>query len=739
MIGGTRVTTVFVGAIVISTHALTAQSGPLLTGRVRDASTGAGLGNVSVSLSDGSRATSEPDGSFRLRALDPGSAILEARRPGFVMASRAVALANGQTISVQLAMTPIPIALVIQRVTADAARSMPGSTVLDRAAIERSGARDVGELLRGQPGITLVSRGGPGSPVTVSIRGSSADQVQVLLDGIPINNAISGEADLSTIDPAGVERVDIVRGAQSSRYGSQALGGVILVTTRRATSVAPQLSLGGGQWGDRRAGAQFGLTGAADDRVLNANGGVSWQQNRGDFVTDIPPERGGGSTRRANADARRAALRTAVSMQHGGTTLDVRGELSDVDRGMPGSIVQPSLSARQTQRRIGVTGTLTGLMEALALRTTLGVQHQTGRFSDPAPPFGTRYDQHQRVTSAVASLDATAARRQFTLMAGVEARRLAVSGNALSDSTSRNVLYGGAWTAVSRAFGPGAWLLTVGSGARLDVGTLWSGAYLSPDVHATAQRGAVRLGAGWRSAFSAPSLGDLFFQEGVQVRANPALRPERVRGEWTSSIDVDRITANGLRTTFALTGFRGDIDDLILWSPDFRFIWRPDNFNVSRRGIETSMRVALPSNTAALTIAGNGTDIRYRGPVLDGQVIYRPRITASATLDVTFAGTDAQLALQHTGVRRTVIGAAINQLRAFDAVDARVARRIAIGRLDVRMRLGVENLLGQRIAMLLDYPMPGRTVALDITLRPQGRRLLHAPTPAAPSFHHSKP
>lgn len=734
------VATVMTCAMSFTVPTLAAQSGPLIAGRVVDASTGAALGNVSVVLSDGARTTSAPDGSYRLRALEQGSALLEARRPGFAMASRAVTLANGQTLSVQLSMTPIPVELRTQRVSADAPQSTPGTTVLNRAEIERSGARDVGELLRGQPGITLVPRGGPGSPVTISIRGSSADQVLVLLDGIPINNPISGEADLSTLDPAGVERVDIVRGAQSSRYGGQALGGVILVTTRHATSVAPQLTIGSGQWGDRRLGAQVGVRTTADDRVLSANGGVSWQQNRGDFTTDIPPERGGGTTRRTNADVQRLTLNTGGSIEHNGTTLDVRADLSDVDRGMPGSIVQPSLSARQTQRRIGVTGTVSGTpKERVALRASLALQHQTGRFSDPTPPFGASYDQHQGVTSAVSAVDASTELRQFTLLGGAEARRLDVKGTALSDSAARRVMYGGAWAALSRAFQPGAWLLTVGSGARVDVGTLWSGAYLSPDLHATAQRGAMRLGAAWRSAFSAPSLGDLFFQEGVQVRANPALRPERVRGEWTASIDVDRIAFAGTRTTFVLTGFRGDIDDLILWSPDFRFIWRPDNFNVSRRGIETSMRIARPSNAVALTLAGSGTDIRYRGPVLEGQVIYRPRITASATLDLSRAGTDAQFAVQHTGARRTVVGSDINQLRAFDAVQARVARRFEIGPLDMRVRLSVENLLDQRIAMLLDYPLPGRTVALDITLRPRTRRQSHVSAPARRSYHFSNP
>jgi outer membrane receptor protein involved in Fe transport len=708
--------------LALASHAARAQSAPLLTGRVVDATTGAALGNVEITLSDGARTTSATDGRYRLRALEPGTATVQARRPGFALLTRSLQLSNGQSLTLPLAMTPIPATLMTRRVTDSTGAPVAGTSVIDRATIDRAGARDLGELLRGQPGVVLVPRGGPGAPVTISIRGSSADQVLVLVDGTPINNPVSGEADLSLINPAVIERVEIIRGAQSSRYGSQALGGVIIVTTRQSGGVVPELMLGGGQWGERRVAAQTALGAQRRDHAMSAVLGVSWQQLGGNFVTAIPIERGGGVTRRANADADRLALNGSGSLRRGTTILDLRGELADIDRGMPGSIVQPSLFGRQTQRRIGVATTVTtSTGRTGGLRGSLNMQQQAGRFSDAAPPFGVSYDQRQRVTSLIAALDANAVVHRLALTTGAEVRRVAVSGNGLAVGAPRFVSTGGAWFGVARPFVGEHWRLDVGSGARADAGTLWRGASLSPDVHASVRRGGVRMGASWRSAFSAPSLGDLFFQEGVQVQANPVLRPERVRGEASATVDIERFAVAGTVTNVSLSAFRGDIDDLILWSPDFRFVWSPDNFDVSRQGLDASMRVALASNRAALTVTGGMVDIRYRGPVLGGQIVYRPRFTGAATGEFVHGAVDLQMSLQTTGRRRTVVGSEINQLPAFQLMQLRIARQLDLGPFDTKLRLSVENLLDQSVAMLLDFPFPGRTWSVDFTLRPRAR------------------
>ncbi|MCE9624963.1 MAG: TonB-dependent receptor [Deltaproteobacteria bacterium] len=90
------------------------------------------------------------------------------------------------------------------------------------------------ELLSQQVGVHVQSFGGLGQLSTVSIRGSTAEQVSVFIDGIKINTAQGGAVDFSTLPLGSIERVEILRGGASSQFGSDAIGGVINIVTKRA-------------------------------------------------------------------------------------------------------------------------------------------------------------------------------------------------------------------------------------------------------------------------------------------------------------------------------------------------------------------------------------------------------------------------------------------------------------------------------------------------------------------------
>src|SRR5690606_40164290 len=94
----------------------------------------------------------------------------------------------------------------------------------DLSAIERSGARTAGDVIRAVPG-AVVRATSPGGPQTVSIRGSGEDAVLVLVDGVPLNDPVTGEADLSTVPAGAIESVAVLPGAQSARYGARAEAG----------------------------------------------------------------------------------------------------------------------------------------------------------------------------------------------------------------------------------------------------------------------------------------------------------------------------------------------------------------------------------------------------------------------------------------------------------------------------------------------------------------------------------
>jgi len=90
------------------------------------------------------------------------------------------------------------------------------------------------EILSQQVGIFVKGFGGLGRLSTVSIRGSSAEQVSVYIDGIKINTAQGAAVDFSTIPLGGIERIEVIRGGASSRFGSDAIGGVINIVTKKA-------------------------------------------------------------------------------------------------------------------------------------------------------------------------------------------------------------------------------------------------------------------------------------------------------------------------------------------------------------------------------------------------------------------------------------------------------------------------------------------------------------------------
>ncbi|BES69672.1 TonB-dependent vitamin B12 receptor [Marinobacter nanhaiticus D15-8W] len=113
-------------------------------------------------------------------------------------------------------------------------------TVISREDIERSTAMTVEQVLRAVPGVSVTSTGGPGKQSSVFMRGSNSDHVLVLVDGVKVGGATAGTAQLENIPLALVDHIEVVKGPRSSLYGSEAIGGVIQIFTRRGT-VEPEI------------------------------------------------------------------------------------------------------------------------------------------------------------------------------------------------------------------------------------------------------------------------------------------------------------------------------------------------------------------------------------------------------------------------------------------------------------------------------------------------------------------
>ncbi|MHB1143572.1 MAG: TonB-dependent receptor domain-containing protein [Thiobacillus sp.] len=107
------------------------------------------------------------------------------------------------------------------------------TSVITRADIESSTASDLSTLLRQESGVEIAPTGGLGAQTAIRIRGSESDHVLVLIDGVRVNSVTTGATAIDQILLDEIERIEIVRGNVSSVYGSEAIGGVVQIFTRR--------------------------------------------------------------------------------------------------------------------------------------------------------------------------------------------------------------------------------------------------------------------------------------------------------------------------------------------------------------------------------------------------------------------------------------------------------------------------------------------------------------------------
>ena len=136
-------------------------------------------------------------------------------------------------------------------------------SVITRSDIEKRGVPFVADLLRLQPDLQVVQNGGPGTTATLLMRGGSSSQVLVLVDGIKYNSPSTGEADLSSLLTSDVERIEIIKGPQSTLYGSEAMAGVVNIITRKGSGkLKAELSAEGGSFATVKTSAA--LSGGSD-------------------------------------------------------------------------------------------------------------------------------------------------------------------------------------------------------------------------------------------------------------------------------------------------------------------------------------------------------------------------------------------------------------------------------------------------------------------------------------------
>jgi vitamin B12 transporter len=711
-----RMMLLVLGAATMVARRASSQVAAELRGRVTEVATGRPIGDARVEVVGGIEAArTDVDGAFTVRGLAPRAYVVRVRAIGHVSRDVDVTLANGRVTMLDVELEASPTVLGPVVVQSAASTAATGTTTFDRRTIEASGRRDVGELVASVPGVVVTQAGGPGSATHASIRGSSAGEVLVLVDGVALNSSITGEADLSRLSLDGVERVVVHPGAQSARYGSRAMAGVIEVETRRPVRDASVVARAGA-WGEQSGSVTLG-----DNRPvgpLRAGGSLSvdYRTLRGDFDYAVPNVRGGGTSTRTNDDIASHEVTGALTLDGDAANVAIRGGAESMRRGLAGTIVQPSSTARERglRRSAGIDG---GWRRGRFSWTAVsGLAHERSTFTDSTPPFGPPFHDTASATAYTASSVASFGPESATGSVGADVRATDVSSTMLSAGAPHWQRIAGVFAGVraTRALTTDT-RLDVDAAARVDESSLTFGTTFSPRVTAALSRGLVTGSLSTGGAYTPPSLADQFFHEGVLVRPNPALRAEHVRNEVEARLSVADVAMGPALASAEVAAFRADVDGMILWMPDYRFIWSPSNNDARRSGWEASARTRLGITELQGTLTQSA--VTYAGPVLTGQIAYRPRTTGTTTFSVGPSAVRLEIATRYVGERRTVPGSALNTLDPYWLTDIRVHSVFASRGWTIDGTLGIENAFDARVAMLPDYPFPSRGWTLGVRIR----------------------
>ena len=212
---------------------------------------------------------SSSDGQFML-TLPPGRYRVTIALDSFATAEQEIAIAAGETreLQVRMSLEPLSSKVVVtaQILPVDAESSPAPVTILTREQIDQRVATSLPDLLATQPGFSMGRTGPEGGTASLFLDGGNSNYTKVLVDGVPAN-APGGLIDFSNFTVDNIDKIEVVHGAESALYGSDAMDGVIQIFTHRGTTTIPEFTAfaDGGNFDTGHGGAELsGLLGRFD-------------------------------------------------------------------------------------------------------------------------------------------------------------------------------------------------------------------------------------------------------------------------------------------------------------------------------------------------------------------------------------------------------------------------------------------------------------------------------------------
>lgn len=560
-------------------------------------------------------------------------------------------------------------------------------TVITRQEIEQRAARDVVDVLREVPGLTVARIGSSGHQTSVFTRGANGAHTLVLWNGVEVSPPFFGGSsgfDWGQFSTAGVEQIEVVRGPFSALYGSEAMAGVINVLTVPARS-GFRASIEAGGNGLRNAQ----VSGSHVTERLALTGSYGSNHDDGFAANDDFEQQ------TANVALRwTAASRLSVGVNARYTSYDV-GIPLNLNFALDELVSSPL--RRQDGNERGLSIPIDQTLGRFSYELLVGESRREDLLDDPGDPFGPFFQNTDSITRR-GRLTTRTRTAIGTIVAGAEYESMSIDDvtnygpNFLDKKrTERSAFIEDRY---SRTFGDSR--LELSAGARYDSYETF-GSELSPRVAAAWIAGANKFRAAYGEAFRAPHVGEMFSPFG----GNPDLRAERSRS-FEAGVDH----SFGDAGLVSLTLFQDRYRDLIT---NAGFVLA----NVGRarsRGAEVSLHArASGSVNGGLTYTfTDAENLDTSQPLLR-----RPRHSGSAFVSVRHGITQLHVILLRTGERPDILPVlpfSRTTNEAHTTLDLNL--QAALGRFTPYLK--IENATGVDYQEVLGYPSPSRRAIVGV-------------------------
>ncbi len=612
--------------------------------------------------------------------------------------------------SVRFVFRPVIVEDSLRR---DVVRAIPRVELL-RSTLERIPATTVADAVQGMPGVFVRNYGGLGGLKTVSIRGATASQTAVVLDGIRLNAVSNGLVDLGQVPLALLEQVAVERGSHGARWGAHAVGGTVLLSLRQyAPGVRAQAAIGA--FGERSASVD--IPAKIANHTMSILADVQYSQGNYPFTLEEF-----GSVRRAertNSDALMA--NAALLWQATSTALCSRVALlaRSSQRGAPGAVLQgviENAAARLDDSEVLVLGLLTSNAAPWTLRVAgrWFQQHYRDSLARYRGPAGAD-DRFTAYDGALVLEPPRFTHTNWYVAPFTELYVNTLRGNLYrsgAGSYAQRIQLGVAVEAGTTIITDTTSMLAIESTLRTDAYSDVADAF-SGTVQARWMRAqlpiALRMSIG--TSYRPPSFNELYYQN----FGSTSLRPERgyaLSGGIVADLGMLDLEADG----FVLW-----VRDQIIAVPRSAITWSVQNAGrVFSRGVEVLAR--YDDRVWRLQLSGTIQRTTYDDPTTftyGKQVIYTPLIIGMLQIERRFwQEATAFVQVNHLGTRYSQTdNAPTSALHSVTTVDVSVRKTLLDGEMRVQASGDVLNLFDAEYAIIRNYPMPGRMWRIRLTVQ----------------------